>query len=119
ITGIFDSVDPATFEPGHFYNLNGMVPGYQKNRENTVDTWAAFVENRLQLTERLSLLTGLRYDHIDLDVHNYRTVDANNPLDFQRSYEPTTGRIGLVYELTPAANVYVQYSTAADPPSGM
>ncbi|MHC2144956.1 TonB-dependent receptor [Pseudomonas sp. 210_17 TE3656] len=119
VTGVFDSVDPAHFEPGHFYDLKGMVPGYQKNRQNTVDTWAAFLENRLQLTDRLSLLTGLRHDHIDLQVHNYRTVDANNPRDFKRIYEPTTGRVGLVYELTPAANVYVQYSTAADPPAGI
>ncbi len=27
--------------------------------------------------------------------------------------------MGLVFELTPSANVYVQYSTAADPPAGM
>ncbi|WP_136477471.1 TonB-dependent siderophore receptor [Pseudomonas sp. DG56-2] len=119
VTGVFDSVDPDNFDPGHFYDLKGMVPGYQKNRQNTVDTWAAFVENRLQLTDRLSLLTGLRYDHIDLQVHNYRVVDANNPRDFKRIYEPTTGRVGVVYELTPAANVYVQYSTAADPPAGI
>ncbi|PWB30080.1 TonB-dependent siderophore receptor [Pseudomonas sp. SDI] len=119
INKVFDSVDPANFAPGHFYDLNGMVPGYDKNRQNTVNTWAAFVENRLQLSDRLSLLSGLRHDSIDLDVHNYRTVDANNPLDFKRSYEPTTGRIGLVYALTPAANVYVQYSTAADPPAGI
>ncbi len=30
-----------------------------------------------------------------------------------------TGRAGLVYQFTPHANVYLQYSTAADPPGGV
>lgn len=113
------SVDPEHFAPGHFYDLPGMFPGYEKNRQNSVDTWAGFVENRLALTDRLSLLSGLRHDNIDLQVRNYRVVSEANPARFKRRYRPTTGRVGLVYELTPAANVYVQYSTAADPPAGI
>lgn len=113
------SVDPDHFDPGHFYDLPGMFPGYEKNRQNTVDTWAGFLENRLTLTDRLTLLTGLRHDSIDLQVRNYRAVNEANPAQFKRRYQPTTGRVGLVFELTPSANVYVQYSTAADPPAGM
>ena len=66
----------------------------------------------------LSLLTGLRYDAIDLDVTNHRAITATNPRHFKRSWEPVTGRVGLTYQFIPSANVYVQYSTAADPPAG-
>ncbi|QIH09771.1 MULTISPECIES: TonB-dependent receptor [unclassified Pseudomonas] len=114
-----DKVDPDRFEPGSFWKLPGVRRSFDKNRRNQVDTWALFLENRLQLSERLSLLSGLRHDQIDLEVTNYRAVNAANPAFFQRKYRPTTGRLGLVYELTPTANVYVQYSTAADPPSGV
>jgi iron complex outermembrane receptor protein len=79
---------------------------------------AGFAENRLELTERLALLTGLRYDHLHMEVTNYGAVTPTSPAFFQRTWEPVTGRIGLVYALTPTANVYVQYSTAADPPAG-
>ena len=96
-----------------------MTPGYEKNRRNEINTWALFLENRLQLTERLSLLSGLRHDRIELEVTNYRAVTAANPAFFKRNYQPTTGRLGLVYDLTPTANIYVQYSTAADPPAGV
>jgi iron complex outermembrane receptor protein len=65
------------------------------------------------------LVTGLRHDQIDLEVTNHRTVSATDPAYFKQTYHPNTGRIGLVHDLTPAANVYVQYSTAADPPAGI
>ena len=75
------------------------------------------MENRLGLTDKLSLLTGLRYDAIDLDVTNHRSITATNPRHFKRSWEPVTGRVGLTYQFIPSANVYVQYSTAAEQPS--
>jgi len=119
VSGSLPGVDPGDFDPGSFWDLPGMQRGFDKNRRNQVDTWALFLENRLQLSERLSLLSGLRHDQIDLQVTNYRAVTEANPAFFQRKYRPTTGRLGLVYELTPAANLYVQYSTAADPPAGI
>jgi len=119
VSAVYDVVDPDNFAPGHFYDIPGMTPGHEPQRSNELNTWALYLENRTELTERLALLTGLRYDWIDLQVTNHQTPSASNPAAFGQTYEHTTGRIGLVYELTPAANVYVQYSTAADPPSGV
>ncbi|MEH6493800.1 TonB-dependent receptor [Halopseudomonas sp.] len=119
VSAVFDVVDPDNFDPGHFYDIPGMAPGHEPQRSNELNTWALYLENRTELTDRLALLTGLRHDWIDLKVTNHQTPSATNPAEFGQTYEPTTGRIGLVYELTPAANVYVQYSTAADPPSGV
>ncbi|HDY99026.1 MAG TPA: TonB-dependent siderophore receptor [Pseudomonas sabulinigri] len=119
ISGEFDKVDPDNFDPGHFYDIPGMTPGHEPQRSNELNTWALYLENRTELTDRLALLTGLRHDWIDLQVTNHQTSSASNPAKFGQTYEPTTGRIGLVYDLTPAANVYVQYSTAADPPAGV
>ena len=87
-------------------------------RKHEVTTLAGFLENRLELTDRLALLTGLRYDHLHMEVNNYGAVTPTSPALFERTWEPVTGRLGLVYAFTPAFNVYVQYSTAADPPAG-
>lgn len=113
------TVDPYSFTTESFFSIPGMVPGFSPDRGNHVETLALFLENRTKLTKQLSLVTGLRHDRIDLDVTNYRTVSATNPAFFERIYNPTTGRAGLIYDFTPTANVYIQYSTAADPPAGI
>ncbi|NBF09063.1 TonB-dependent receptor [Pseudomonas sp. Fl4BN1] len=113
-----NSVDPGNFQPGYFYDLKGTRQGFVKDKTNQVTTHALFVENRLALTDELSLLSGLRYDAIDLDVTNHRVISASNPRHLKRSWEPITGRLGLTYQFLPSANVYVQYSTAAEQPSG-
>jgi iron complex outermembrane receptor protein len=114
----YDAIDPDNFDPGSFYDIPGVNGGLQKVRKHEVTTLAGFMENRLELTDRLSLLTGLRYDHLHMEVTNYGAVTPTSPAFFDETWEPLTGRIGLVYALTPAINVYVQYSTAADPPAG-
>lgn len=49
---------------------------------------------------------------------NHRLITASNPRHLKRSWEPVTGRLGLTWQFLPSANVYVQYSTAAEQPSG-
>lgn len=113
-----DVVDPDHFDPGSFHDIPGVNAGLTKQRHNEVTNRALFAENRLQLTDRLALLTGLRYDYLDMEVNNYGPVSPTSPAFFERRWEPLSGRVGLTYDLTPAASVYVQYSTAADLPAG-
>lgn len=113
-----NTVDPNNYRPGRFYDIPGTNPALISDKTNEVTTKALFVENRLALTDKLSLLTGLRYDDIDLDVTNHRAVTASNPRHLKRRWEPVTGRAGLTYQFIPSANVYVQYSTAAEQPNG-
>lgn len=113
------TVNPYNFATESFFNIPGMVPGFVPDKTNRVETVALFVENKTNLSKQLSLVTGLRHERIDLEVTNHKTATATNPAHFERIYNPTTGRIGLVYDFTPTANMYVQYSTAADPPAGI
>ncbi|GBG01824.1 hypothetical protein AZSI13_11510 [Azospira sp. I13] len=119
VSGPFGNVNPYAFSTENFFSLPGMKPGFNPDRTNKVTTLAFFLENRTLLTQRLSLLTGLRQDNIDLEVTNHRAASPTNPAYFKRTYTPLTGRAALAYDLTPNANVYVQYSTAADPPAGI
>ncbi|WP_150728435.1 TonB-dependent receptor domain-containing protein, partial [Pseudomonas fluorescens] len=100
------TVNPNHYRPGYFYDIPGTNPALISDKTNEVTTKALFVENRLALTDKLSLLTGLRYDDIDLDVTNHRAVTAANPRHLKRSWEPVTGRAGLTYQFIPSANVY-------------
>lgn len=119
VAGPFGTVNPYHFSTENFFSLPGVTPGHNPDRSNRVTTLAFFLENRTHLTRDLSLLTGLRHDDIELEVTNHRAASATNPAFFRQNYKPVTGRVALAYDLTPNANVYVQYSTAADPPAGI
>jgi iron complex outermembrane receptor protein len=54
-----------------------------------------------------------------LEVTNLRSPTATNPALFNRNWQAVTWRAGLIYDITSKFNVYAQYSTAADPPSGI
>ncbi|WP_433861489.1 TonB-dependent receptor [Pseudomonas thivervalensis] len=111
--GAFDTIDPDGFEPGHFLDIPGMDAPRSKGRSTWTDTSSAFVENRTRLTEQLSLITALRYDHIDFEV-----VDHAAQARLDNRWNAITGRLGLVYDLTSNVSLYTQYSTSAEPPGG-
>ncbi|WP_418903831.1 TonB-dependent receptor [Comamonas odontotermitis] len=113
------TVDPYDFSTEHFFDIPGMTPGFRPDRENRVTTVALYAENRTQLAPTLHLVSALRHERIDLDLTNRREVTAANPAEFSRGYQPTTGRLALVWDVAPGANLYAQYATAADPPSGV
>ncbi|PLC02975.1 TonB-dependent siderophore receptor [Variovorax sp. RO1] len=119
LPGTVSTVNPYVFATERFFDVPGMTPGFRPDRDNKVRTTALYLENRTALQPSLHLVTALRHERIDLDLVNRRTVDATNPATFHRGYKPTTGRIGLVWDFAPGANLYAQYATAADPPSGV
>lgn len=119
LSATVSTVDPENFTLENFFQIPGVTPATNPDRDNRVWTQALFAENHTRFSSAWSILTGLRAEHIKIDAVNHRTVDANNPLYFQRSWSPVTGRVGLMYDFGPKANAYVTYSTAADPPSGI
>lgn len=119
LSATVSTVNPINFTTENFFEVKDMKPGFTPDRTNKVATTALFLENRTYLAKPLSLVTGLRHDRIKLEGINHLAASATNPAYFSNTYTPTTGRIGLVYDITPTASAYVQYSTAADPPAGI
>ncbi|MBN0379641.1 TonB-dependent receptor, partial [Pseudomonas aeruginosa] len=77
-------------------------------------TFALFAENRLQLNERLSLVTGVRRDQNHIDREDLLTGTRSD-----RSLQGGNWRAGLVFALTPELSLYGQYSTSEDGVSNM
>lgn len=98
--------------------LTGFDPGVgpDASPEKTVNvltrTAAFYVEDVLSLTDRFTLVGGLRYDRIDVE-----RVSFVGAAPFTKSYSPFTGRLGLIYELAPRVDVYASFSSAAQPVS--
>jgi iron complex outermembrane receptor protein len=119
LSGTVSTVNPYDFTTENFYSIPGMAPGFRPDRDNKITTTALYLENRTALAPALHLLTALRHERIDVDLTNRREVTPAMPANYSRGYNPTTGRLGLVWDATPEANLYAQFATAADPPSGM
>lgn len=119
VAGPFDTTNPYAPAASYFYSTPGIVPGFVPGATNQLRTLALFAENRTELAPTWAATTGLRVDQIALTVTNHREVTPTNPAVYTTSFRPVTGRVGIVKDLTPAWQVYAQYSTAADPPSGL
>ncbi|WP_304641858.1 TonB-dependent receptor [Pseudomonas sp.] len=119
ISAVADTVDPNGFSPGSFDDIPGMTRGWVKGRTNLVDNRALFAENRLQVLPSLSVVSALRYDHIDWEVVNHRTVTPTDPARYSRRWDALSGRLGLVWDVTDSVTSYVQYSNSVQPPSGV
>ncbi|HEK0908147.1 TPA: TonB-dependent receptor [Pseudomonas putida] len=100
-----DYVDPWSPAPGGFQSQNVTRP----QTLSTTHTFALFAENRTQLTDRLSLVTGIRRDqnHIDRD-------NLTNDTRVDRSLQGGNWRAGLVFAVTDNLSLYGQYSTSED-----
>ncbi|HZV99217.1 MAG TPA: TonB-dependent receptor [Methylophilaceae bacterium] len=94
----------------------GSFGGLAKARQTTkIDNIALFFEDRLKITQQLALVAGLRSEVIDVERHGFNAagaVRANQTMD--RTWRPTTWRLGMVYDATPDVTLYGQYATASD-----
>lgn len=97
-------------QPGYFASANP----YREQFDSTTKQMSLFAENRTQLSERWSLVTGVRRDY----VH----VDRNNLIDGSQSDKTLTGnnwKAGLVFALTPDTSFYGQVATSTDGIGGL
>ena len=108
--GAGGSVDPFAPVAGLFGPITAAT------QKAVITTTAVFAENQLSLTDQLKLIAGLRHDHIDLTRELFDTAGVlNTTSSFSRDFNPTTWRVGLVYDVLPQITLYGQYATAADP----
>ncbi len=73
------------------------------------------VEDRLVLGEGLAVIAGLRNESIALDRTSANAAGVQRAgFPFSKTWRPTTGRLGLTWDLAPETTLYGQYATAAD-----
>jgi iron complex outermembrane receptor protein len=101
------SVNPFIFSPGLFSSLDATTPGYATSS----DQYSVFAENRLVLTDELSLIAGVRYDAPTVRQQTLRAPFSG----FTKDFSAVSYRFGAVYNPTPNSSLYVSYATAVDP----
>ncbi|NOQ36778.1 MAG: TonB-dependent receptor plug domain-containing protein [Methylococcaceae bacterium] len=101
---------------GHYRNDSGRHNGLSKLIDNDATTIEAFVLDRWNLTEKLTLNYGLQVVAANRDVHEstVRTGAVNNPSADYFGFNPTAG---LIYNVTKDASVYGNVSRLYEPPT--
>ena len=98
-------LDVRNSRPGYFPDRR-VASNYGRIKANQL---SLFVENKLDLLPRLSLVTGARKDYSRIthdDLLNHTSVD--------KTFTPLSWRVGAVYRLADKFNLYGQYSKAVD-----
>lgn len=98
-------IDPWDPRPGRFQSATATRP----QTLSTTQTVALFAENRTQLSDRLSLVTGVRRDQ-----NRIERADLINDSHADRSLRGGNWRAGLVFAVTDDLSIYGQYSTSED-----
>ncbi|WP_235662924.1 MULTISPECIES: TonB-dependent receptor [Pseudomonas syringae group] len=100
--------DPVDIENPAAGRFQSASP-YSELFKSTTRQLSVFGENRTQLSDQLSVITGVRRDYVDIERNNLR--------DDSRTEKDLIGnnwKVGLVYALTPDSSAYAQYSTSTD-----
>ncbi|HEY8521499.1 MAG TPA: TonB-dependent receptor [Gammaproteobacteria bacterium] len=100
-------LDPWNPDVGTFQYLPG---GYNYINLFHADQYALFAEDHIAVTERTSLLAGVRKDRYDVDRFEHLTGVGS-----AASFNPGSWRVGVRHALKPSLTVYGNFSTATDP----
>jgi len=109
--GAKSSVDPINFDPGSYFSTIPTVTTFGA----VANQLALFAEDRLSITDQLSVVAGIRQDEPTI-IRNDVITPGNS---FEQSFSKTTWRAGVVYEPIKNLAFYGQYSTAVDPVGGL
>jgi iron complex outermembrane receptor protein len=104
------SVSPFSVDTGwgsFFATTVPTTPGFNA----IVNQYSLFTEDRLALTDQLSVVTGARFDQPDVDRTDYKTPSNS----FESQLSGTSWRAGLVYTPIKDLAFYGQYATGVDP----
>lgn len=74
---------------------------------------AVYVQDQIELTRKVQILVGIRFDHFNLNFHNNR-----NGENFQREDGLLSPRLGIVFKPIDPLSLYGSYSVSYLPSSG-
>ena len=106
----------SIYDPNPFDPVTGYEPArslaYNRGKTNSVGVYAF---DTVEVGDRWQLSGGLRWEHYDAA---FKAADAAGAVTTDLSVADglVSGKAGLLYRLTDAANVYVSFGSAVTPP---
>ena len=93
-------------EPGEMLSLN---------QDEKVVGVGPYLQEELDIFNKLTLVLGGRYDNVRFEVDDFLTSDGDQT--GSRTFDQVTGRFGLIYRPIPEVNAYINISQSFETPS--
>lgn len=91
--------------------------GNRTNFATRIPVSSFFVEDALSVTDKLTLVAGVRVDSGKTERNNL-DLNTNVATSFSQSYDATSTRLGAVYAFDKDSSLYAQYTNAVAPVGG-
>ena len=88
--------------------------GNRSNFATKIPVLSFFAEDALSVTDKLTLVAGLRTDSSKISRNNL-DLNTNAATSFSQSYNATSLRLGSVYAIDKSTSIYAQYTNAVAP----
>ena len=109
-------VQPAreTMHNRQYQNVVGEHGVLTRDEQDYATAIAAYLENALSVTSRLTLTGGVRIDRSTRTVKDYFL--GNGDQSDERTYSPVTPRFGILYTLSRGSQIFANASRTVEPP---
>jgi outer membrane receptor protein involved in Fe transport len=105
---------PVHVDPGEECGSDDITP---RNLTTTNDYFGAYFVNTTELTDRLALTVGGRFNHADITIRNNTDSEELDALNGTNSFNRFNPMAGITYQLTPGLSLYGGYSEANRAPT--
>lgn len=116
-TGFFNNTATAISVPFAHPTISTPVTFRQNatDADNHVEAnvAASYAQDQIELSSKVQLLAGLRFDHFNLNFHNNRNGD-----NLSRTDDLWSPRLGIVFKPIVPLSLYASYSVSFLPSSG-
>ena len=111
-TGFFGSSTSATVFAGNPFATatRFRFNGTDANNSVTSETFAAYLQDQIALSEQWKILAGVRYDKFKVELDDKRTTTTQ--VDLKRTDNEVSPRFGLIWTPTATQTYYASYSYA-------
>jgi iron complex outermembrane receptor protein len=99
-----------------YINNNGNLGALRRDEQDDVASTGMYVQAGWQY-ERWVALAGVRASRVAFRSEDHFIIAGNPDDSGAKDYDATTPAVGLLYKLTPAASVYVNYGRGFETPT--
>nr|WP_305792814.1 TonB-dependent receptor [Sedimenticola hydrogenitrophicus] len=111
-------IDNQMDERVNFTNIidSNVIGPKSLDQDEDVFSWGLFMQNELALSDSLELTLGARYDEVEFDFSDHHFVDGSDDSG-NITFSEISPRVGLMWSLGNALNVYGNLGTSFETPS--
>lgn len=114
ITNAGDRLTPIN-NPDPNVAFDRVVRNNHPSTEMKADNQSVYIFDSMDLTEKLLLNAGVRFDHYRVRAHNFNVDTGANTSSFTNDKSFFNYQAGAVYKVLPNANVYASFATSSSP----